>query len=273
MMGKIWDWIKSHPYLTAAGIFGVGLILVFVVFRKPSSAAAPDNAYAVMEASRVAAIQSGNQLAGQQLQQQVATSAVNADAAIRAGETAATVEIARLAANSKDNEFQLTRQMAEISERMSIGLAQIGASRDTSISTINAQAMANTNSWNAQQNQFNTLAASNVHVTDSSFDFLSRVGAAQLADSPPFAKQTGGTNFAYDPNGRLSSVAYEIEATEFLEPSDIQQLNMLYNAYLGREPDPAGLAYYRAELASGVPLSNISQSILSSDEYKNRSIH
>src|SRR5262245_63112024 len=54
------------------------------------------------------------------------------------------------------------------------------------------------------------------------------------------------------------------------EPAVVRQVEFWYTQYLGRTPDPAGLAFHVQSLCDGTPAPTVEASILSSTEYFDR---
>lgn len=270
-MGKAWDWMKEHPYVTAGIVFAVGVLVVLMFLPKSQAAAPPDNVSAALAAGQAAAIESGNQLQGMQLQAQTAAQAIDAGVKTDAADGANAVALAQISSAANTSAATISAGMAKDTNATQLAIAGVAAGAAVQQSSIAAQANYYTTSAAVTQNMYDTLAASNVATTNSAFDFLSGLTARNMATATaPMQSTSGNVAFTHDATGNINSLSFGIENNEFpaTGPTQSEQIAALYQGYLGRAPDTAGLNYYLADLTSGhETLAGIATAIQASPEY------
>lgn len=112
-MGRIWEWVKEHPWTTAIAVFVVGVLIYLLFFRSSGAQAAAPNPYDAYYGALANSTASGNSLAAAQDATRAATAQtqIQADAAtqiakyqadVLAGQTAGAVAIANRQADSAD---------------------------------------------------------------------------------------------------------------------------------------------------------------------------
>ena len=125
----IGETVKKHPYLTAVGVFVVGVILVVILFSGDSDGAQAPTYVGTNNDSQVAA---NTQLSMAQLASQAQMTGMQIEAGVRNNETAAALELGKLQAQLGYNSNQLSADVAK---------SQIAAQADTQklVSTLSAQ--------------------------------------------------------------------------------------------------------------------------------------
>lgn len=121
--------VTDHPYLSALGVFVLGIVLV-VIFMSDDEAPSEGGVVATMaDPNQVAA---NTQLAMAQLESQAQINAINAQAGVSNQQTAAGIQIAQIQAQSQYNANTLAADVAK---------SQIAAQADTQklVSTLSAQ--------------------------------------------------------------------------------------------------------------------------------------
>lgn len=267
-MTKAWEWMKEHPYITAAILVGGGFLIFLMFFRSPAGANAPlDNtaALAGLAASNTA---SGNQLAAQQLQAQVATNAIQSDAASKATDDATAVQLAQLQANASTTAGNTQAAMAHDVNAATVAVTGMNTGAAVQISSIAATAATTQANYAAQSRAYDTLSAGNATNTSSTLNFLAGLANGIVGGSTPVIGTSGSVNFTTSPSGVLNGVNYNLIGTPAPTPPAvdprIENISNLYRSLLGRSPDPAGLQYY---LGTGESGQQIAGDILGSTEY------
>lgn len=209
-MSKAWEWMKAHPYATAAIIFAVGVLIILMFFR--SAPVPADNSAADASAAAANAAASGNQLAGMQLQAQAAGNQTNAETAMHASDDATALAVATLSAQTSMSHDTL---LAETQK----SVAEFGFKTSEVVSTSAVKLAANNNSTSLLQSLLNKMGMlDNIGTTvnglptganlTGAFDFGINpggglTGSFNVAQQPNVVTQWGMPIFVKDPNGKV----------------------------------------------------------------------
>ena len=246
LLDKIKHFVGGHPYESAAGIFAIGVVLIFVFKKSPTSNVSSGSSdAAAYYAANAASVNSANQLAAVQAQLQ-AQSGASANA-LTAQQTndAAQVSIAQIQAQ--------TAQTTS-ADQLQAALATIQGQVSTTNTAATLNAGVSTAQINAGVSQFATQAS-----TDVSLQQINSVST--LADILAATGKGGGITAS---GGGITVAGPSAPAGNPVT----DEVTALYSSVLGRAPDQAGLDYWDNELSSNaMTLSQVSQSFYGSTEY------
>ena len=235
---KAKEFVSHHPYETAAGVFGVGVVLIFVL-RKPaatntSSAAGDASAY---YAANAANVNSGNQLAAVQSQSQAQVAAASDQLQANQDAISGQVSIAQIqaATSTNANDDALKATLAQVQAQLTEQTTASTLSAQVQQSQINdaLTASENNNATSINAAQINTAGLLGAEAIASHYDAtVSGGGVTVTPPAPTVAPAPANLSFSNDPTQ--------------------EGIILDYQNYLGRDPSQSEVNYYVGAVSQGI---------------------
>lgn len=243
-MGKAWEWIKGHPYIAAAIVFAVGILIILTFFS--GSDAAPDNsgeAYAAAMQARASEAASGNSLAGMQLQGQVASNQTNAERAIAEQKIASDERVAKIVADASITNTQYETQSAK-------DIAAITAKASVTGSSIQAGLEGYKTKMGVLESLFHKIVGQNPAMTGFAQDTRGHDGRVPGEGYDPnyvTHTETYQGSYGQSVSGNIGDLGFTFNVNPSVSP--------LTPWGSANNPQPSTLQYFNAAMRGGNQLS------------------
>lgn len=199
--------IKEHPYMTAGGVFVVGLILVFAL-----SGSSGEPIYAAADNS--SSVAAGTALQMATLEAQTATNISGQQAAVQTAAIAAQIELAKLQRATDSENVTASREVA---------LAGLAAQKDTQVLIASLSAQTAQQQINANVNMTQILATSQEVMLNTIAGVQKDATASQERQANTYLQTIAAIN---DSNNALQKHAQTLEYQKELQSKKMDYKNI-----------------------------------------------